>query len=151
MSTTLADKQLTLLRAAKAVTANWPPDYSTPKLADAIKALLAASNEAEEASKPPTFTVRSSHGELVVDCETGLVVKAARYNPADPESKFITDQIIRFDVGEWLDYHGRLSIKSTDIDILDIGFWGRFEGSIREVEPDGEWRKQFSLSTKEEP
>lgn len=60
-----------------------------------------------------TFIVSGSYGELTVDRKTGNVVSYKSHPTSEPKY----ENIIRFDVGEYIETYGRLY---DHIDILDI-------------------------------
>lgn len=73
-----------------------------------------------------TFKVYSSHGEILVDKQTGNVIELDQY----PTSDELTD-IVKFDVEE---YQNTYKTDIPDhVDILDLGCWmkdGAYDGPV---------------------
>ena len=98
---------------------------------------------------PGTFSVTSSHGELVAD-QDGNVVERRRYDAGDGdddgEGQFI-DDIAKFDVDEWRRYWREDPVKCGGMDILDMAWWNK-DGTYSEAEED--WRADFKANREAE-
>jgi len=62
-----------------------------------------------------TFYIEGSSGRLVVDVDTGYIIKR------DHDEYY--DHIIAFDLDEWEKYYGYRSEPGSAHDILDFGCW----------------------------
>ena len=84
-----------------------------------------------------TFYVRSSHGTLEVDIQTGYVTRLVE--DLSNETPNPLKKIVRFDLDGYKKYWKRSIEAGDDIDILNLGYWYQ-----NYEEPAHEWRKEIN-------
>ena len=88
------------------------------------------------------YTVRSSHGELIIDGD-GYVLERQLENDYVRGGRFLAC-IDRFDLPEWRKFWD--NPEGTSIDILDLGYW--YDDPDTEESgyepPDATWRKEIA-------
>lgn len=91
-------------------------------------------------------TVRSSHGELIVDARGNVTHR--RLDNHEPDGGVHLAAIIRFDLGEWLRYWGEPLPASFDI--LDLGYWyaDPVTGGSAYAPADAHWRAEIAAMLK---
>jgi len=85
----------------------------------------------------PTFTVVGSHGECIVDVESGRVRQVHDEHGTADSGEY--ERILRFDVGEWSAAYPSGRLAGSRVDILDLGYAlknGAYEP------PVAEWRAE---------
>lgn len=83
------------------------------------------------------YYIRSSNGDLTCDA-CGIVTSCESEGDEDGDH---LQRITRFNIAEWLTYWGKLA-NSTNLDILDLGYWyyNEMDGSESYQEPEMGWR-----------
>ena len=82
----------------------------------------------------PWATIRSYHGDIMIDYDGVISRELSRYY--DDELKTIT----RFDAEEYRTHYNSIEGGSIDIDILDIGYWYKTPIGTLFKKPDSDFR-----------